>query len=167
MWQNQLNGQNPYQIVLGVRSSIFLPMDNLGLVIVDEEHENSYKQFDPAPRYNARDLAVVLGMQHQAKVLLGSATPSLESYYNAALGRYGLVELMHRHGASVLPEIEIVDTKTERRKRLMRQCFSQTLLSSIDNSLASKSKLARMRESGRRSAIAFMAWMRLFVLMAS
>ena len=136
LWQNQLNGQNPYQIVLGVRSSIFLPMDNLGLVIVDEEHENSYKQFDPAPRYNARDLAVVLGMQHQAKVLLGSATPSLESYYNAAMGRYGLVELMHRHGASVLPEIEIVDTKTERRKRLMRQCFSQTLLSSIDNALS-------------------------------
>ena len=136
LWQNQLNGQHPYQIVLGVRSSIFLPMDNLGLVIVDEEHENSYKQFDPSPRYNARDLAVVLGMQHKAKVLLGSATPSLESYHNAVNGRYGLVELMQRHGESVLPEIEIVDTKTERRKRLMRQCFSQTLLSSIDNALS-------------------------------
>ncbi|MBR3567309.1 MAG: primosomal protein N' [Salinivirgaceae bacterium] len=136
LWKNQLYGDEPYQIVLGVRSSIFLPMDNLGLVIVDEEHENSYKQFDPAPRYNARDLAVVLAMQHKAKVLLGSATPSLESYFNAKQGRYGLVELTHRHGAAVLPEIEIVDTKLERRKKLMKQCFSQTLLSSIDNALS-------------------------------
>ncbi|MBQ4230723.1 MAG: primosomal protein N' [Salinivirgaceae bacterium] len=136
LWRNQLYGEHPYPIVLGVRSSIFLPMDNLGLVIVDEEHENSYKQFDPAPRYNARDLAVVLAMQHKAKVLLGSATPSLESYFNAKQGRYGLVELTHRHGAAVLPEIEIVDTKLERRKKLMKQCFSQTLLSSIDNALS-------------------------------
>ena len=136
LWRNQLSDEHPYPIVLGVRSSIFLPMDNLGLVIVDEEHENSYKQFDPAPRYNARDLAVVLGIMHKAKVLLGSATPSLESYYNAQQGRYGLVELNHRHGAAVLPEIEIVDTKLERRKKLMKQCFSQTLLSSIDNALS-------------------------------
>ena len=136
LWKNQLYGDEPYQIVLGVRSSIFLPMDNLGLVIVDEEHENSYKQFDPAPRYNARDLAVVLAMQHKAKVLLGSATPSLESCFNAKQGRYGLVELTHRHGAAVLPEIEIVDTKLERRKKLMKKCFSQTLLSSIDNALS-------------------------------
>jgi primosomal protein N' (replication factor Y) len=136
LWKNQLYGNAPYQIVLGVRSSVFLPLDNIGLVIVDEEHENSYKQFDPAPRYNARDLAVVLGVMHNAKVLLGSATPSLESYSNANAGRYGLVELNHRHGAAVLPEIEIVDTKLERRKKLMKQCFSQTLLSSIDNALA-------------------------------
>ena len=136
LWQNLLYGNSPYQIVLGVRSSIFLPMDNLGLVIVDEEHENSYKQFDPSPRYNARDLAVVLGMMHNAKILLGSATPSLESYHNAVTGRYGLVELTHRHGAAVLPDIEIVDTKLERKKRLMKQCFSQTLLSSIDSALS-------------------------------
>lgn len=136
LWKNQLYGNAPYQIVLGVRSSVFLPLDNIGLVIVDEEHENSYKQFDPAPRYNARDLAVVLGLMHNAKVLLGSATPSLESYSNATAGRYGLVELTHRHGTAVLPEIEIVDTRLERRKKLMKQCFSQTLLSSIDTALS-------------------------------
>ena len=141
LWQNQLHGEHPYPIVLGVRSSIFLPMDDLGLVIVDEEHENSYKQFDPAPRYNARDLAVVLGMMHKAKVLMGSATPSLESYFNARQGRYGLVELTHRHGAAVLPEIEIVDTKLERRKKLMKQCFSQTLLSSIDTALSNNEQV--------------------------
>ena len=141
LWQNQLHGEHPYPIVLGVRSSIFLPMDDLGLVIVDEEHENSYKQFDPAPRYNARDLAVVLAMMHKAKVLMGSATPSLESYYNARQGRYGLVELTHRHGAAVLPEIEIVDTKLERRKKLMKQCFSQTLLSSIDTALSNNEQV--------------------------
>lgn len=136
LWRNQLSDEHPYPIVLGVRSSIFLPMDNLGLVIVDEEHENSYKQFDPAPRYNARDMAVVLGVLHKAKVLLGSATPSLESYFNVQQGRYGLVELNHRHGDAVLPEIEIVDIQLERRKKLMKQCFSQTLLSSIDNALS-------------------------------
>lgn len=141
LWNNQLHGKCPYPIVLGVRSSIFIPMDNLGLIIVDEEHENSYKQFDPSPRYNARDLSIVLGMQHQAKVLLGSATPSLESYYNARMGRYGLVELTHRHGTAVLPDIEIVDTLKARRKKLMSQCFSQTLLGSIDNALASNEQV--------------------------
>ena len=135
LWKKMLADDNPYQIVLGVRSSIFLPFSNLGLIIVDEEHENSYKQFDPSPRYNARDLAVVLGMQHKAKILLGSATPSLESYYNASLGRYGLVKLMHRHGNAILPEIEIVDTLKARKKKLMTQCFSQTLLSSVNEAL--------------------------------
>lgn len=141
LWNNQLHGQCPYQIVLGVRSSIFIPFDNLGLIIVDEEHENSYKQFDPAPRYNARDLAIVLGLQHRAKVLLGSATPSLESYYNARQGRYGLVELCHRHGSAILPEIEIVDTQTARKKKLMTQCFSQHLLGRIDNALSNNEQV--------------------------
>ena len=135
LWKKMLATDSPYQIVLGVRSSIFLPFSNLGLIIVDEEHENSYKQFDPAPRYNARDLAVVLGIQNNAKILLGSATPSLESYFNATAGRYGLVKLMHRHGPAILPEIEIVDTLKARRKKLMTQCFSQTLLGSISEAL--------------------------------
>lgn len=141
LWNNLLRSKCPYQIVLGVRSSIFLPFSNLGLIIVDEEHENSYKQFDPSPRYNARDLSVVLGMQHNAKVLLGSATPSLESYFNARQGRYGLVELTHRHGMAMLPDIEIVDTLKARKKKLMTQCFSQTLLGLIDSALAKKEQV--------------------------
>jgi len=135
LWTRQLDELSAYPIVLGVRSSIFLPHNNLGLIIVDEEHESSFKQYDPAPRYNARDLAIVLGLQYNAKILLGSATPSLESYYNAQQGRYGLVSLNHRHGPAVLPDIVAIDTKNERRRKLMRQCFSQTLLSSIDTAL--------------------------------
>lgn len=135
LWNNQLKGKFPYPIILGVRSSIFLPIDNLGLIIVDEEHESSYKQFEPSPRYNARDLAIVLAMQKGAKVLLGSATPSLESYYNAQNNRYGLVELNRRHGEAVLPQTIVVDTQRERKKKLMTFCFSQTLLSSIDDAL--------------------------------
>lgn len=135
LWNRQLNDEQAYPIILGVRSSIFLPYSNLGLIIIDEEHESSFKQYDPSPRYNARDLSIVLGLQLNAKVLLGSATPSLESYYNAQQGRYGLVNLNHRHGTAVLPDIVIVDTKKERRRKLMQQCFSQTLLSSIDAAL--------------------------------
>ena len=135
LWESLLSDDSPYQIILGVRSSIFLPHKNLGLIIVDEEHESSFKQYDPSPRYNARDLAVVLGLQHGAKVLMGSATPSLESYFNALHGRYGLVTLNHRHGPAVLPDIVVVDTQRERHKKLMQQCFSQTLLSYIDTAL--------------------------------
>ena len=102
---------NKYEIILGVRSAIFLPYENLGLIIVDEEHENSYKQFDPDPRYNARDMALVLGKIHNANVILGSATPSVESYYNTTQGRYRLVELTERYGNVQLPTIEVADMK--------------------------------------------------------
>src|SRR5690606_35827131 len=106
-------------IVIGVRSALFLPFSNLGLLVIDEEHEATFKQQDPAPRYHARDAAVVLAKMHQAKVLLGSATPSLETYYNTKNGKYGLVTLKERFGNVVLPEIELVDLKDSYfRKRM-------------------------------------------------
>lgn len=123
--------KNPFKIVLGVRSSVFLPFSNLGLVIVDEEHENTYKQFDPAPRYNARDSALMLAKMHGAKVLLGSATPSIESYHNAFENRFGLVELSQRFMEIKMPEILVVDTKEAYRKKQMKSHFSPDLLDSI------------------------------------
>ena len=99
------------KIIIGVRSALFLPFSNLGLIIVDEEHEQTFKQQDPAPRYHARDAAIVLAHQFKAKVLLGSATPSLESYYNCKSNKYGLVQLKKRYGNVVLPEIELIDLK--------------------------------------------------------
>ena len=99
VWNNVLQKKN-YKVILGARSAIFLPFDNLGLIIVDEEHENTYKQFDPAPRYHARDAAVVLAHFHKAKVLLGTATPSIESYYNVQQNKYHLVELTQRFEGS-------------------------------------------------------------------
>ena len=118
IWQKQL-GEEEYDVILGVRSSIFLPFKRLGLVIVDEEHENTYKQQDPAPRYNARNAAMILAASFRAKTLLGSATPSIESYHNAKTGKYGLVELLTRHGDIMLPKIEIADTRELRRKKIM------------------------------------------------
>ena len=108
IWQKQLS-ENDYDIILGVRSSIFLPFKNLGLVIVDEEHENMYKQQDPAPRYNARNAAIVLAAMYGAKTLLGTATPSIETYHNATAEKYGLVELKERYKEIQLPEIIPVD----------------------------------------------------------
>ena len=110
VWQRQLSTR-PYDIIVGVRSSVFLPFQRLGLVIVDEEHETNFKQQDPAPRYNARNVALMLAAHFKAKSLLGSATPSLESYYNARRGKYGLVTLKQRYGQVSLPRIEIVDIK--------------------------------------------------------
>ncbi len=129
------------QVVLGVRSSIFLPYSNLGLIIVDEEHENTYKQFDPAPRYNARDLAVVLGMLHKARVLLGTATPSIESYYNAKTGRYGLVELMQRHQNIKMPKIIVADVRKAYKKKEMHAHFTATLLLNIEEALDNKEQV--------------------------
>lgn len=117
IWKRLRNSAEPC-VVIGARSSVFLPFNKLGLVIVDEEHEASYKQFDPAPRYNARDCAIVLASFHGAKTLLGSASPSIETYYKAQTGRYGLVELTERFGGVTLPEIEIVDMKKEWKKGL-------------------------------------------------
>ncbi len=140
---NRLNSDNPenYQIILGVRSSIFLPFSNLGLVIVDEEHENSFKQFDPAPRYHARDAAIVLAKLHGAKVLLGTATPSVESYYNTQIGKYGLVSLMDRFQGIKLPAFHIVNLRVARKKGHMKSHFSDELLEKISNSLEKQKQI--------------------------
>lgn len=127
VWQQQLS-ERPYDIIVGVRSSVFLPFQRLGLVIVDEEHEVNFKQQDPAPRYNARNVAILMASRAGARTLLGTATPSFESYYNARSGKYGLVELHERFGSVQLPEIGIVNVSELRRKRLMKGPFSPQLL---------------------------------------
>ncbi len=132
---NKLLTTNDYKVVLGVRSAVMLPFRNLGLIIVDEEHETSYKQFDPAPRYNARDMANVLSGIHGAKVLLGSATPSYESYQNAIDGKYGYVELKHRYAGIQLPEIIPVDMREARHKKEVVSIFSLRLKEAIDKAL--------------------------------
>ncbi len=124
-----------YDIVLGVRSSIFLPFKRLGLVIVDEEHENTFKQFNPAPRYHARDAAIVLASLFNAKVLLGTATPSVESYYNAQIDKYGFVQLNQRYLDVSLPEIVVVDTLTARKRKQMKSLFSPQLIELIEETL--------------------------------
>ncbi len=134
-------GEGGLQIILGARSSVFLPFSNLGLVIVDEEHENSYKQFDPAPRYHARDTAIVLARIHGAKTLLGSATPSYESYFNAQENKYGFVSLTERHGGATLPWIVVADVAEEKRKKLMKSHFSHTLIDTIKQSLDKKEQV--------------------------
>ncbi|MCF6359057.1 MAG: primosomal protein N', partial [Draconibacterium sp.] len=133
--QFRTDPEKGYQVVLGARSSLFLPFSNLGLLIVDEEHENSYKQFDPAPRYNARDMAVVLGFQNSAKVLLGSATPSYESYYNTLNGKYGLVNLLKRHHDVELPEIIIADVKRAYKRKQMHSILSPELFELMETAL--------------------------------
>lgn len=127
--------QPRYDVVLGVRSALFLPFHSLGLVIVDEEHESTYKQQSPSPRYHARDTAIVLAGIHRANVLLGSATPSVESYLNAQKGKYSLVELPSRHGGTALPEIRVVDTRRALRLKEMRSNLSTTLLEAIERAL--------------------------------
>ena len=124
-----------YQIILGVRSAVFLPFTNPGLIIIDEEHENTYKQFDPAPRYHARDAAIMLASLYHSKVLLGTATPSVESYTNAVNGKYGLVKLEKRFGNILLPEVLIADVRMARRKREMRSVFTPLLLKEIEKTL--------------------------------
>lgn len=127
--------ENRYQVILGVRSSIFLPFDSLGLIIVDEEHENTYKQYDPSPRYNARDVAVVMASIYGTKVLMGTATPAIETYYNARSGKYGLVELAGRFNDASLPEISIVDVRQARRQKRMHSHFSSNLLNAVGEAL--------------------------------
>ena len=137
-WMRVLNpGDNHYPIVIGARSSVFLPFRKLGLVIVDEEHEPSYKQYDPAPRYNGRDTAIVLAHLHGAKVLLGSATPSIESYFNAMEGRYGLVNLDRRFGDAVLPEVLCADIRKEIKRKTMREDFTSVLVEELETALRS------------------------------
>jgi primosomal protein N' (replication factor Y) len=141
VWNNVMENKSKAQLVLGARSSLFLPFSNLGLIIVDEEHEPSFKQFDPAPRYHARDAAIVLANIHKTKVLLGSATPSIESYYNAQSGKYGLVELNRRFGNVLLPEIELIDIKEKYRKKRMTGHISDRLLVMINNALDEKEQV--------------------------
>ena len=141
VWNNILHNSAKAQLILGARSSLFLPFSEVGLVIVDEEHETSYKQFDPAPRYHARDAAIVLANLHKAKVLLGSATPSVESYYNAKQKKYGFVALDRRFGNVLLPEVELVDIKEGYRKKRMKGHFSERLLKLIEEALAEKEQV--------------------------
>ncbi|MDR2622316.1 MAG: primosomal protein N' [Dysgonamonadaceae bacterium] len=135
IWNNLLT-DSAYPVILGVRSSIFLPFRDLGLVIVDEEHEPSYKQQDPAPRYHARNAAIVLAKMHGAKVVLGSATPSIESFYNAQTGKYGYVQLNTRFEETDLPLITPVDVKELRRKKQMKTLFSPLLIEKMQTALA-------------------------------
>ena len=141
VWNNVLENKSKAQIILGARSSIFLPFSNLGLIVVDEEHETSYKQFEPSPRYNARDSAIVLSKLHNAKILLGSATPSLESYFNAQQNKYGFVELNRRFGNVQLPKIELIDVKEKHRKKEMKGHFSDRMLKLIQEALDEKEQI--------------------------
>jgi primosomal protein N' (replication factor Y) len=141
VWNNVLENKTKARIILGARSSIFLPFSNLGLIVVDEEHETSYKQFEPSPRYNARDAAIVLAKIHQAKILLGSATPSLETYFNAQQNKYGFVEINRRHGNVQLPKIELINVKEKQRKKEMTGHFSDRLLKLIQEALDQKEQI--------------------------
>lgn len=134
VWKRQLSSQ-PYDIIVGVRSSVFLPFQRLGLVIVDEEHENSFKQQDPAPRYHARNVALVMAHHLGAKTLLGTATPSLESYHNAQSGKYGLVTLSERYGQVLLPRIQVVDIRQQRHRKEMKGAFSTPLFQAMREAL--------------------------------
>ena len=136
IWQKQLS-RNPYDVILGARSAVFLPFQRLGLVIVDEEHETSFKQQDPAPRYHARSVAIMMG----ANVLLGTATPSMESYYNAQTSKYGLVTLQTRYQCIELPEIEVVDVKDLRRRKMMSGPFSPQLLAAVRKALGNQEQV--------------------------
>jgi len=136
VWQQVLEHSPKAQIVIGARSALFLPFSHLGLVIVDEEHEQTFKQVDPSPRYHARDASIVLANTHKAKVVLGSATPSIETYFNSQSGKYGLVEIFERFGNVKMPEIELVDLKDKYFRKQMSGHFSDTLIEEITTALA-------------------------------
>ncbi|MDC6386877.1 primosomal protein N' [Flagellimonas taeanensis] len=135
VWNNVLKNAEKAQIVIGARSSLFLPFSNLGLIVVDEEHESSFKQFDPAPRYHARDAAIVLASLHKAHTVLGSATPSIESMHNARKGKYGYASIDQRYGNVLMPDINLVDIKEATRKKRMKGHFSETLINAISETL--------------------------------
>ena len=142
IWNRILAGKNElaksddqFKVVLGARSALFMPFSNLGLIIVDEEHETTFKQYNPSPRYNARDAAIYLAQMHHAKTIIGSATPAIESFYNAENGKYGLVELNKRYGDVMLPEVLVVDIKEETKRKKMKSNFSPFLLEHIGTAL--------------------------------
>ncbi|MFP2997569.1 primosomal protein N' [Spongiivirga sp. MCCC 1A20706] len=141
VWNNMLNKSSKAQLIVGARSAIFLPFSNLGLTIIDEEHEASYKQFDPAPRYHARDTAVVLANIFKAKVLMGTATPAVETYFNAKQDKYGLVNLDRRYGDVLMPDIELVDLKDKHKKKRMQGHFSDRLIEEIEEALKNKEQV--------------------------
>jgi primosomal protein N' (replication factor Y) len=144
IWNKILNTKEnelKYKLIIGARSSLFLPFNNLGLIIVDEEHDTSYKQYDPAPRYNARDGAIYLAHIHKAKTVLGSATPSVETYYNALEGKYGLANIHNRFGGVQMPEIIIADVKEATRRKQMKSHFSPALLDAITLALDKKEQI--------------------------
>ena len=136
VWNQVLENSEKAKIVIGARSALFLPYSNLGLIIIDEEHEQTFKQQDPAPRYHARDAAIVLAQAQKAKVLLGSATPSIETYFNAQSGKFGMVSIQERFGKAPLPEVELVDLKENYFKKRMKGHFSLTLIEAITEALA-------------------------------
>ena len=141
IWKKQLSAE-PYDVILGARSAVFLPFTRLGFVIVDEEHETSFKQQDPAPRYHARSTAIMLARMYEgAKVLLGTATPSMESYHNACTGKYGYVQLTTRYKDVAMPEIRVVDTKDLYRRKMMRGAFSPDLLEAMRTALRNKKQV--------------------------
>ena len=135
VWQNLLKDSYKTKIIIGARSALLLPYNNLGLIIVDEEHENSYKQFEPSPRYHARDAAIILANIHNAKVVLGSATPSIETYFNAKNNKYGLVTLTERFGEGYLPNIELINLREKYKRKQMSGFFSNQLLTEIEEVL--------------------------------
>lgn len=139
VWNGVLQGK--FKFVVGVRSAVFLPFENLSLIIVDEEHDPSYKQYDPAPRYHARDVALVMAQHHHARVLLGSATPSIESFYQCTQGKYGLVLLPERFGEAQLPEIRFANLLEEKKRKMNKGEFTSLLLKEIHESLASKEQV--------------------------
>lgn len=141
VWNNVKNQKSKASVVIGARSAVFLPFVDLDLIIVDEEHESTFKQYDPAPRYHARDTAIVLSQLFNAKILLGSATPSVESYYNSKQGKYGLVELTRRYGNVLMPDITLVDLKEKYRKKEMTGHFSDTLLEAIKDALKEEEQI--------------------------
>jgi primosomal protein N' (replication factor Y) len=137
VWNQVLKNSEKAQIVIGARSALFLPFSNLGFIIVDEEHEQTFKQVDPAPRYHARDASIVLANFHKAKVLLGSATPSIESYFNTTTNKYGLVNITSRYGNVMMPDIELVDLKDKYFRKRMTGHFSDSLIEGITNAVTS------------------------------
>lgn len=139
LWKNIQNGK--YDIIIGARSALLLPFSNLGLIVVDEEHDNSYKQTDPAPRYHARDAAIYLALQFKANIVLGTATPSVESYYNCKQGKYQLVELTNRYGNAELPKVELIDSKQQMAEKKQHGIFSTTLIDAIQESLLHKKQV--------------------------
>ena len=155
IWNNILkNDDDGYGLILGVRSSLFLPFSNLGLVIVDEEHENTFKQFDPSPRYHARDAAIMLASMHRAKTLLGTATPSVESAYNTLSGKYGLVNLVKRYREIEPPEIIIADTRRARKRKKMKSIFTPELFEATEQALNNKEQIILFQN--RRGYATFM-----------
>ncbi len=141
IWAELLKDNSKFDIIIGARSSVFLPFKNLGLVIVDEEHETSFKQYDPAPRYNGRDVGIYLAKMHKAQCILGTATPSIETYFNAQTDKYQLVQLKNRFNGSVLPEIQCADVQDDRKKKKMTGIFTKLLKTEIEAALKNKEQI--------------------------